>query len=154
MSADRKHRLEAIGFVWDPYSAQWEEGFSALQVYKQTKGDCLVPLRFKTADGFAVGRWVGHQRDAKDSMSADRKQRLDAIGFVWDTRSAQWETGFSALEAYKNAKGDCLVPSLYKTDDGFALGSWVGTQRKAKDSMSADRKQRLEAIGFVWSARN
>ena len=153
MSADRRQRLESIGFIWNSFSVQWEAGFSALLVYKQAKGDCLVAQSYKTDDGFALGKWVSTQRKNKDSMSADRKQRLESIGFIWDTSSAQWEAGFSALLAYKQAKGDCRVPALYKTDDGFALGSWVMTQRAIKDSMSADRKQRLEALGFVWRVR-
>ena len=150
ISADKKQRLEAIGFVWDPLSAKWESGFGALEAYKKAKDDCLVPLRFKTADGFALGSWVGTQRQAKDSMSADKKQRLDGLGFVWDPLSALWESGFGALEAYKKAKGDCLVPLGFKTAEGFTLGKWVGTQRQAKDSMSADKKQRLDGLGFVW----
>ena len=157
LSADRKERLEAIGFVWDPLSAQWEAGFSALEAYKQVKGDCLVPKFYKTDDGFALANWVQNQRAnrAKDTLSADRKERLEAIGFVWDPLSAHWEAGFRALEAYKQVKGHCLVPATLKTDGGFALGSWVRTQRKAKieDKLSADRKERLEAIGFVWSVK-
>ena len=152
LSTDRKQRLEAIGFVWDVVSAQWEAGFSALEVYKQAKGDCLVPQNYKTADGFALGNWVSTQRGVKNSMSADRKQRLEAIGFAWDLHSDKWEAGFSALEAYKQSNGDCSVIGEHKTDDGFALGSWVRNQRVAKDSMSADRKQRLEAISFVWGS--
>jgi hypothetical protein len=44
------------------------------------------------------------------------------------------------------------VPRSYKTDDGFALGNWVKNQRSKRDTLSTDRKQRLEAIGFVWDA--
>ena len=155
MSADRKQRLKAIGFVWDSVSAKWEAGFSALKAYQQAKGDCLVSQSYKTTDGLPLGKWVSTQRTnrAKGTLSADRKQRLEAIGFAWsDGGDAKWEAGFSALKAYKQAKGDCSVPKGYKTADGLQLGTWVKWQRRNRDSLSADRKQRLEAIGFVWGS--
>jgi len=43
------------------------------------------------------------------------------------------------------------VPVTYEIA-GFNLGNWVGTQRRAKDSMSPERKQRLDDIGFIWDA--
>ena len=153
LSTDRRQRLEAIGFVWAYQSAKWEEGFSALEAYKRAEGDCLVSRTHRKDNGFSLGTWVGTQRRTKDSLSTDRRQRLEAIGFVWDAHSANWEAGFSALEAYKQAKGDCSVPKGYKAADGLALGSWVATQRRIKDSLPADRKHRLEAIGFVWGSR-
>ena len=34
--------------------------------------------------------WEGFQRITKDSMSADRRQRLDGVdGWVWDVRSSK-----------------------------------------------------------------
>jgi hypothetical protein len=33
------------------------------------------------------------------------------------------------------------------------LGQWVGRQRKAKDQMPPERKQRLDDFGVIWQAR-
>ena len=45
MSAERKQRLDAIGFVWDPLESAWEEGFAALTTFKAREGHCRVPQR-------------------------------------------------------------------------------------------------------------
>jgi hypothetical protein len=110
-----------------------------------------VPATFKL-DGFNLGKWVGVQRTNKDSLSPERRQRLDDIGFVWDVLTEQWEEGFSKLLQFKEAEGHCRVPATFKLD-GFNLGKWVGVQRTNKDSLSPERRQRLDYIGFVWHAR-
>jgi len=86
MLPERRQRLDALGFVWDALSEAWERGFAALQTYKDREGDCLVSQRLLTPDGFNLGYWVGKQRCAKDTMLPERRQRLDALGFVWDAR--------------------------------------------------------------------
>ena len=86
-------------------------------------------------------------------MSADRIQRLEVFdGWVWDARAATWEDGFAQLTAYVQAEGDARVPRSYWTADGYRLGQWVTVQRTKKDTMSADRRERLEALdGWVWN---
>jgi superfamily II DNA or RNA helicase len=148
MSPERQQRLDDIGFVWDPLTEAWEEGFSKLLQFKEREGHCRVPKKLKL-DGFNLGSWVSNQRTAKDSMTAERRQRLDDIGFVWDPFTEAWEEGFSNLLQFKEANGHCGVPVGYKLE-GFALGVWVATQRVAKDSISPERQQRLNDIGFVW----
>ncbi len=149
MSADRRRRLEALGFIWDPFTVAWEEGFSKLEIFKAREGHCRVPAAF-SEDDFRLGQWVGVQSSKNDQMSADRRQRLDALGFVWNQLTADWEEGFNNLEAFKLREGHCGVPTAF-AENGFRLGHWVSTQRTKKNQMSADRRQRLDAVGFVWN---
>ena len=83
MSPERKQKLNDIGFTWSTLTETWEEGFEKLLQFKKTECHCRVPQRLKL-DGVNLGNWVSHQRTAKDSMSPERKQRLDDIGFIWD----------------------------------------------------------------------
>ena len=47
-----------------------------------------------------------------------------------------------------------VVPFRSSSIDGSRLGSWVSTQRSTKDALSADRRQRLEAVDdWTWVAR-
>ena len=150
ISPERKQQLDDIGFVWDVRDDKWAEGFSKLLQFKETEGHCRVPTSLKI-DGFNLGQWVGNQRARKDSISPERKQRLDDIGFIWNPLTEAWEEGFSKLLQFKEAKGHCLVKRAYLLD-GFRLGSWVSNQRTVAESMSPERKQRLYDIGFIWDA--
>ena len=152
MSNARKQRLEDIGFVWNTYDAQWEEGFSKLVQFKETCGHCKVPANYKV-EGFPLGSWVSRQRKNEGSVSNARKKRLDDIGFVWDILAEAWEEGFRKLLQFKECEGHCKIPLRFKLD-GFNLGQWVSVQRRSKDKITAERKQRLDAVGFVWDASN
>ena len=71
----------------------------------------------------------------------------------------QWENGFARLQTYFDEHGDCCITHRYKTEDGYALGTWVARQRalywgnkRLKGCLSASRVARLQALGFVWDA--
>ena len=101
-----------------------------LEQFKETEGHSKVTASF-TLDGFKLGVWVTTQRSRKDNMLPERKQRLDDIGFVWDSLNAAWEEHFEKLIQFKNAEGNCKVPEHYQVE-GLNLGYWVSTQRKGK----------------------
>ena len=154
LSADRRERLEALdGWVWDALAAAWEEGFTQLTAYVQAEGSARVPGRYRTTEDYPLGQWVGVQRSTKDSISADRRRRLETLkGWVWDANAAAWEEGFAQLTAYVQAEGSARVPGRYRTAEGYRLGGWVIEQRSTKDALSADRRQRLEAVkGWMWN---
>jgi Helicase associated domain len=153
MEPVRRQRLEALpGWSWDALSDQWAEGFSHLKTFANREKQCRVPLRFKTENGYKLGKWVGVQRGAKDKMDSDRRQRLEALpGWSWDVFSDLWEEGFFHLKIFSDRGGHCRVPSGYNTEAGYKLGMWVSIQRGAKDTMNSDRRQRLEALpGWSW----
>jgi len=148
MLPERWQRLDALGFVWNPLAADWEEGFSYLQRFHQREGHCRVPQRHRE-EGYRLGQWVSVQRKSKDTLSPERRQRLDALGFAWDILEAQWEEGFRFLEKFHQREGHCRVSHRHR-EEGYLLGQWVGTQRQGKDTMLPERRERLDALGFVW----
>ena len=149
LSSDCKERLDALGFVWDPLPQQWEEGFRKLSRFKVQEGHCSVPDKLKTEDRYHLGTWVSNQRSKKDQLSSDCKERLDALGFVWDPLSQQWEEGFRKLQEFQKREGHCNVKQGHE-EDGFKLAVWIISQRTAKNKLPPAYKERLDGLGFVW----
>jgi superfamily II DNA or RNA helicase len=149
----RKDRLDQIDFVWDPFEQAWEIGFTHLDSFLQREGHCLVPSNF-IENSFALGTWVAwNRREAKKgALSRSRFDRLNDLNFVWDPKLDRWEAAFQSLQKYVQTERDCAVPKEYFVD-GINLGGWVSEQRKAykKGYLSADKKQRLDALGFIWN---
>ncbi|MDC3259133.1 Helicase associated domain protein [Porticoccaceae bacterium] len=150
---DMLDRLNTIGFIWNPLTDQWEEGFKELVIYYEENGHCLVPTNLITATQFNLGQWVGVNRRSKNNMSTKRIEMLDKLDFVWNPIAEQWETGFQELLKYRNEHGHCSVSGKYKASSGFLLGNWVSAQRlKEGGKLSVDQRTRLNDIKFVWSA--
>lgn len=148
LSEGRLSRLNEIGFVWTPKADKWEIGYSALLKFKERVGHCEVPIDH-LEDGYQLGRMVVKQRSKKNELSEDRLKKLDELGFVWDRYSKMWESGFEALNTYKEREGHCRVPQA-QMEDGFRLGQWVTTQRMKKSKLSEAQISRLNKLGFLW----
>ena len=150
LTPERIQRLDDLGFIWDALAENWKQAFQELTSYKEEFGDCLVPTIYKAASGFKLGSWVIVQRRHKDELTPERIQRLDDLGFVWDSLVEKWEQRFGELASFKDANNHCLVPALFKTASGSALGKWVSYQRKGKEQLTLEHIQRLDDLGFVW----
>jgi hypothetical protein len=142
-------------------NAAWDTRYNELVAYKKEFGDCMVPQIYKA--NRKLGSWVTNQRSAYKSgkLSADHRIKLKDIGFTFSVRRSKhdvkrrvlvsWDTRYNELVAYKNEFGDCMVPQHYK--ENRKLGSWVHHQKVAwrKGSLLADRRAKLEEIGFLTS---
>jgi hypothetical protein len=82
LTPDRLRRLNALGFSWDRFAEQWEQGFAALQKFQKREGHCRVQIKCKE-DGLKLGVWVSSQRGNRERLTRDQLNRLNALGFVW-----------------------------------------------------------------------
>jgi hypothetical protein len=141
-----------VGNSWNTRvnAERWERGFMALSSFRQREGHCC-PLRYHMEGKFKLGPWVTTQRYYKDNLSAKRKRRLDAIGFIWNWRDYLWDRGFAALLKFKRREGHSRVP-IFHIEGNYKLGSWVSIQRQRRKELSIERKARLNKVDFVWKA--
>ena len=77
---------------------------------------------------------------------------LDALGMVWDARENQWQRGIAAARAYREERGDLLVPVGFLSQDGFKLGRWIFTRRRERRQgvLSEARIAALDALDMNW----
>jgi superfamily II DNA or RNA helicase len=148
LSVDRIRLLDDLGFSWDTYSAQWNEGYGHLCEFKRVHGHCSVPKRHFAGE-YPLGQWVSVQRGNRDNLSPDRTRLLTDLGFIFDPLAEQWDRGFKHLVQYKEREGNCQVPQRHVEHD-FLLGWWVGTQRMESKRLSTERRERLSSLGFIW----
>jgi superfamily II DNA or RNA helicase len=149
LTADQQSRLEEVGFEWDMLDAKWESMFQELLDYSEKHGNTNVPSDWPTY----LGTWVGLQRRAFKSLgrgkiSSIRKEKLDAIGFIWDAADFSWNEKLAEFEScvavYGSADASINWPS--------GLGDWVSRQRSmyAKGDLAQARIEKLESAGFIW----
>ena len=135
-----------------PFAARLE----ALVAFKEQHGHCDVPSRYP--ENPALGEWVKNVRRGRQKVQDDQRRLLSAVGFNWETRDdrfqREWLESLEKLKQYRLTHGDCLVPWKYEPDQ--QLAEWVHTQRKLnnKNQLRNDRKEALDAVGFVWDPRS
>ncbi len=149
LSPDRIVRLEQIGLIWDTIQNSWEENYSALIEFKSATGNCNVPDKWPM--NLKLSHWVGKQRSAwkKNRLSVDRIERLNTIGFIWDTQAAVWNKMFGMLQEFKKNSGHCNIP--HKWSENIKLSRWVDRIRQLwkEGKLSPERIKQLESLGFT-----
>jgi hypothetical protein len=166
LNDDRFERLNALEFVWSPNQMRWNMMVNHLKEFTRVHGRVSVPDKYITADGAQLGWWARTQKSARNGTSKNnhltpqRIAQLDAAGFVWGSAlDEQWNTMFNRLKQFKQQYGHCGVPRSFKGDDdnGCHLGSWAALQRQKRntmDTLSLERKEKLDSIGFLWDPKN
>jgi len=127
LTAERIQRLKSIGFTWsirpEPVKT-WNRKFQELKVYKNTFGNCMVPQRYQGKNIHCLTLFL-------------------LLSFLYSTQP----NTFSILIFTANPQ----------------LGTWVHTQRRQyklmiegegkKSSMTREKAQTLDSIGFSWAAK-
>ncbi len=148
--------LDALGMVWDSLEADYRIGVDHLRSYIARLGHVDVPQESVTDDGFKLGKWVASRRRDRQvgRLSAARITELDALGMVWNTTEARYQSGVDHLRAYTAAQGHANVPATHVADDGFKLGAWVSNRRTEHTAgrLSPARFAELNALGMVWDS--
>ena len=142
--------------------ASWDIMYGYAKEYYEQKGNLEIPARYKTEDGYALGRWLFNQKGIRKwqiegKLTEEQIAKLDAIGMIWGYyNDLNWERNYAAAKAYFVQHGNLDVHSRYVTDDGIALGLWLCSIRTWERAgvhpkyLTVERKAELEKIGMIW----
>lgn len=160
-------KLDRIGMRWDSIrDLSWEKNYSAAEKYYAENGDLLVNVSYSSPDGVKLGSWIAQLRNCKKSginssyLTAERIERLNKIGMVWDVPDYLWEKNYQAALNYFKENGNLNVPSYYRTEDGIRLGEWLlrlkrvyRGERGGSAELTAEQINRLNEIGISWNSK-
>ncbi len=110
---------------------------------------------------------LGNHRDIKINdalfdIEIENQDLFEMLRYVNDRLAMTWIDYYELAEAYYEHYGNLLIPSNFKTNDGYTydengninLGSWLSTQRNIFSLLSPEKQQLLQKIGFVLNTFN
>lgn len=137
--------------------------YSELESFVKENGHARVPFKFPK--NRHLGIWVSTQRakykqlrkgEPSPSMTEDRIELLNKVGFEWDCSAQPWERTYEELVMFVQEFGDARVP--HKFPQNPPLGNWVALQRYnykklqigEQSCMTEERINLLNQIDFEW----
>ena len=157
LTGERIKMLDEIGMAWDVPDYLFEKNYAALLEYYKENGNADVPSYYVTADGLKLGTWVCNTRNRLKGvgkgaeLTEEQIKRLDELGFCRKGKQKEtWDKAYAVVCEYKAKRGDLKIPAAYVTADGFPLGTWLRRQVDLKENLSAERREKLLALGVSF----
>ena len=152
-------QLSSIGFSFEivRHEDSWEQRYAELCEFVRKNGR-FPTLSDKRANGeiAAVYKWMSYQKAANrhGTLDADRKRRLDEIGFIWDKSEAVWSNSFEQLRAF--VAENSRTPKPTEKYNGCAVGQWYYKQRRLylDSKLPAGRRRRLAQVSADFADSN
>ncbi len=144
-------------------TASWDTMYACAKAYYKEHGDLDVPVRYRTPDGYSLGRWVQIQRQVRagkmaGNLNGERVGKLDVLGMRWQSADdLSWERHYAACRKYYEEHGDLNVPGDYIAEGGMKLGSWLKAVRAYRrygirsGYFTQEREKLLDELGMVWN---
>ena len=170
--------LDSLGFCWEASiikrqkvapddraepESDWWKNYHRLRSQLELSGEKRVGLLTLSSD---MVQWLKRQKKDLDQVNIldhdlVAKQHVLALekldpAWTMSRRDLQWETRYDQLLDYHTSHGHYNIPISFENKE---LANWVSNQRKQynllqrkKPSLlTPQRRQRLDAIGFVWN---
>lgn len=104
----------------------FDRGFESIVEFKKKNGHINIPYRCE--ENRPLGAFCAKVRKAQDELTQDQRDRLNSVGFCWETTQDRlWNEKYERLKQYHGKHGNCLVPTTYKEDR--ELSEWCSKQR-------------------------
>lgn len=146
LSPQEVHRLDELGFVWNPQDDRWNRRYLEFKRFQERFGHDRVPA--DKPEFQQLWKWIQFQKRRRDRMPASRREQLDALGFKWAIERPPPPTRqrMELLERFYETHGHCNVTI---TDDRD-LALWL-TDVRSRKKMSASMSGRLQAMNIDWT---
>lgn len=126
----------------------WSDWYALLISYKKEYGNLAVPKN-SFYKGENLGRWCQTTRGYynKGSLSQDRLDKLNEIGFVWDLLDYEWNRRYEQYKRYINKTGSTVIAR--RTDfEGEHLGAWIHTQKLRYKEGKTSKERRIKLLSL------
>lgn len=146
LTTEQIEKLDAIGMQWGSrHDAAWQNAYEEACRYRAEHGSLEIPAAYVTESGCHLGKWIRHQREAyKTTLSKERKQKLDAIGMVWEPEDP-WESKYRLARIYYEKHGNLNMKSNYVIE-GVWLAKWLGEQTARMNGRVTRRSGTAKAL--------
>jgi hypothetical protein len=150
LSLDQLRCLHECPGVFLEPEHRWLARYFELVAYKKAHGDCRVPDTRTPGPLKSLGKWVAHQRRARDRLPLHRLYLLNYLGFDWTPLETDWRASYEVLRRFADRYGHCLVPTDHP--DYPHLVGWMHIQRLRRQSgfLLGYQRKSLDQIGFDW----
>ena len=145
---------------------QWQERYLELIQYRNKFGNGNVPYVY--AVNRPLSQWVKRQRhqyklkkeDTHSHLIDEREMLLNELGFIWDSRAANWEERLDELRGFREEHGHCK--GTKKVPEHRPLAVWLKRQRRycrqylsgdGTTGMTTDRMAKLSELGVKINFR-
>ena len=132
----------------DEIDARWNQNIQNLLDYKSKYGDTNVPKNYEDK---SLRIWVVNVRNNKDTLSQERINELNSIGFIWSTDDYIWEQSFEQLKL--NLEMNNYNYDLLLKEEFAKLYRWTQNQKAsyALGKLSQYKIDKLNSINIVWN---
>ncbi len=150
LDPERARRLSEIDFDWEPHDTKWAAHFEKLKRHHSANGHW--DANDETAEEAALANWIETQRSSyrQGTLSSERMNALNHIGFPWTPDRQRWEKRFAHLSSYLKQYG--VFPENENSPEERSLIRWMSAQRRSRieGTLFAGDESKLNDLGFVW----
>ncbi|MEI6764674.1 MAG: helicase associated domain-containing protein [Bacteroidota bacterium] len=144
--------FESRKIVWRKHPL-WHEHYAQLSDFKKRFGHCMVPNNWD--ENPLLANWVHYQRHRASTLSIEKYQLLDKLGFEWDNQEYRWMSFYYKLREYRKTFGSCIVSET--SPEYKSLANWITRQRTQKrwfsPGLTAEHIRLLDGLSFDWTYR-
>jgi hypothetical protein len=145
----RLEKLNSIGFIWNILIENWALNYNKLKMFKEENGHCRVLDKHDKSLSLMVKTIrIINNGNSKGRLTAEQKQKLDDLGFIWNVLEYSWENNFKKLEKFKSIYGHVNI--FAGKTKYLPLYGWLRQQKLHKDRLNPVQIKKLEEIGVVF----